>query len=82
MTHYNEIKKELANEITDVNLPEFDMVYAKCYVKAVSNNTHNGYDAKEVLKPIIKDLISKFYATRQPKTKFGKLLKNIWIFLK
>jgi hypothetical protein len=82
MDLFNEIKEDLKNEMGIVNAKEFNLAYSKCYKQAVSETTHNGHDAKEVLKPIIKELIDKFYSNRQPKTKVGKILKTIWNFLK
>lgn len=82
MDLYNEIKQDLKSEMGIVDAKEFNLAYSQCYKQAVSENTHNGYDAKEVLKPIIKELINKFYLNRQPKTKVGKLLKAIWNFIK
>lgn len=82
MSLYTEIKEELYNEMNLVDAKDFNLAYSKCYKKAVSEVTHKGHDAKEVLKPIIKELINKFYSNRQPKTKVGKLLKSIWNFLK
>lgn len=79
---YNEIKEELINEFTEIPKLDFNIVYANCYKKAVTNNTHQGHNAKEILKPIIKELITKFYSNRQTKTKIGKLLKKIWEFVK
>ena len=82
MDLFNEIKEDLRNEMGIVDAKEFNLAYSQSYKKAVSEITHNGHDAKEVLKPIIKELINKFYSNRQPKTKVGKLLKSIWNFLK
>ena len=82
MSLYNEIKEDLKSEMNLVDDKQFNLAYSKCYKQAVSETTHNGHDAKEVLKPIIKELIDKFYLNRQPKTKVGKILKSIWNFLK
>ena len=82
MDLYNEIKEDLRNEMGILDAKEFNIAYSQSYKQAVSKNTHNGHDAKEVLKPIIKELINKFYLNRVPKTKVGKLLKSIWNFLK
>lgn len=79
---YSEIKEELINDFPKIDRLDFNIVYANCYKKAISDNTHNGHNAKEILKPIIKELITKFYSNRQPKTKIGKLLKNILEFVK
>ena len=82
MDLYTEIKEDLRNEMGVVDAKEFNLAYSQSYKQAVSEITHNGHDAKEVLKPIIKELINKFYSNRQPKTKVGKLLKSIWNFIK
>ena len=82
MDLFNEIKEDLKSELNLVDDKQFNLAYSKCYKQAVSESTHNGHDAKEVLKPIIKELIDKFYSNRQPKTKVGKLLKSIWNFIK
>lgn len=82
MDLYNEIKEDLKSEMSIVDAKEFNIAYSKCYKQAVSESTHQGHDAKEVLKPIIKELIDKFYLNRVPKTKVGKILKSIWNFIK
>ena len=82
MDLYNEIKQDLKSELNLVDDKQFNLAYSQCYKKAVSETTHNGHDAKEVLKPIIKELINKFYSNRVPKTKVGKILKSIWNFIK
>ena len=82
MDLYTEIKEDLKSEMGIVDAKEFNIAYSKCYKQAVSETTHNGHDAKEVLKPIIKELINKFYSNRVPKTKVGKILKSIWNFIK
>ena len=82
MDLYTEIKQDLKSEMNLVDDKQFNLAYSKCYKQAVSETTHNGHDAKEVLKPIIKELINKFYSNRVPKTKVGKILKSIWNFIK
>ena len=82
MDLYTEIKEDLKSEMNLIDDKQFNLAYSKCYKQAVSETTHNGHDAKEVLKPIIKELINKFYSNREPKTKVGKLLKSIWNFIK
>ena len=82
MDLYTEIKEDLKSELNLVDDKQFNLAYSKCYKQAVIETTHNGHDAKEVLKPIIKELINKFYSNRQPKTKVGKILKSIWNFIK
>ena len=82
MDLYNEIKEDLKSEMGIVDDTQFNLTYSKCYKQAVSEVTHQGHDAKEVLKPIIKELIDKFYLNRVPKTKVCKLLKSIWNFIK
>jgi hypothetical protein len=79
---YTEIKEDLKSELKLDDDKQFNLAYSQCYKKAVSETTHNGHDAKEVLKPIIKELINKFYSNRVPKTKVGKILKSIWNFIK
>lgn len=82
MDLYTEIKEDLKSELNLVDDKQFNLAYSKCYKQAVSETTHNGHDAKEILKPIIKELINKFYLNRVPKTKVGKILKSIWNFIK
>lgn len=82
MDLYTEIKEDLKSEMNLIDDKQFNLAYSKCYKQAVSETTHNGHDAKEVLKPIIKELINKFYSNRVPKTKVGKILKSIWNFIK
>jgi len=82
MDLYTEIKEDLKSEMNLVDDKQFNLAYSKCYKQAVSETTHQGHDAKEVLKPIIKELIDKFYSNREPKTKVGKILKSIWNFIK
>jgi hypothetical protein len=82
MSLYTEIKEDLKSEMNLIDDKQFNLAYSKCYKQAVSESTHNGHDAKEVLKPIIKELIDKFYSNRVPKTKVGKILKSIWNFIK
>ena len=82
MDLYTEIKEDLKSEMNLIDDKQFNLAYSKCYKQAVSETTHQGHDAKEVLKPIIKELINKFYLNRVPKTKVGKILKSIWNFIK